>query len=144
MKQVGKLGAWVCLAGIIVIYPSVRARREREAKALVERLGGRCHVPLDSTANYLPSWMVTLIGFENLCPVEGISLANSDVCDDDIEVLLHLTNLQRINLCGCHRVTPSCLARLRQLPQMKLVWVDGISIEEAGRHLTGETMAAGH
>jgi len=137
-----QLGALACLAGVIVIYPTVHARREREAKALVEKLGGRCHVALDGTADYLPAWLVTLIGFENLYPVRSVSLANSDVCDDDIETLLHLTNLEQINLCGCSRITPSGLARLRRLPRMKLVWVDGMGLEEVGRHLTGERMAA--
>lgn len=51
----------------------------------------------------------------------------------------------QINLCDCSRVSEVGLARLRQLPRLKLIWLDGMSIEDAGRRITGESMAAsGH
>jgi hypothetical protein len=140
-KRVCQLGALAWIVGAIVIYPVIHARREGEARAVVLRLGGRYNVAPNRVCAHLPRWFVG-IGGENLAPVRSINLANTAVNDDDVETLLQFTSLEQINLCGCSRITPGGLARLRQLPRLKLLWVDGMSVAEAGSHLTGEPMAA--
>ncbi|HWB11351.1 MAG TPA: hypothetical protein VG826_19130 [Pirellulales bacterium] len=142
VRHLCQFGALAWIACAIVIYPVVQARHEREARAAVLRLGGRYNVAPNRAAAYLPGWFINLIGGECLYPVRSINLANSKVSDDDVEALLHFTSLEQINLCGCSRITSTGLARLRQLPRLKLVWLDGMSVAEAGSHLTGEPVAA--
>jgi hypothetical protein len=142
LRHVCQAGALAWIASAIVLYPTVHARHEREARAVVKRLGGRYNVAPNRLADCLPRRVVEFLGGENLSSVTSINLAHSDVSDDDMEALLHFTSLEQINLCGCSRITPFGLARLRQLPRLKLVWVDGMSVAEAGRRLTGDPMAA--
>lgn len=128
--------AWVTAA--ILIYPVVQAGREREAREVIQRLGGRCHVDDSSIARLLPQALYQWFGLDNLHSVRTINFSRCDVSDADIEKLMCLRSLQQINLCGCPKVTTAGVANLRSLPQMKLVWVDGMSVEDASRCLMGE------
>ena len=132
--------AWVVAA--IVIYPICQANREREARQAVLGWGGRYNVDRNALAEALPNCVAEWFGGENLHPVRSINLSHCDIDDDDLAVLQQFQSLEQINLCGCSRLTTDGVAQLRRLPRMKLVWVDGMSVDEAGRCLLGEPIAA--
>ena len=141
-RQFAQLFALIWVVGAIVAYPLFEARREREARELVLRLGGRYNLDQNSLAEMLPTWLRNHCGGEYLYPVRSINLSRCDVSDEDIDVLLQFRGLEQINLCGCRRVSRDSIAQLRSLPRMKLVWVTGMSVREASDLLMGETMAA--
>lgn len=133
--------AWVTAA--ILVYPVVQASRERDARRLIKQLGGRCHVDDTALARLLPLGIRQWCGLDSLHSIRTINLSHCDVCDADLEKLMCLRSLQQVNLCGCPRVTTAGVARLQTLPQMKLVWIDGMSVEDASRCLMGEERPSG-
>ncbi len=142
VRQLCQLFGLVWIVGAIVAYPIINAQREREARQLVLRLGGRYNVDRNPTADLLPDWLARRCGGECLYAVRSINLSHCDVGDEELETLLQFKGLEQINLCDCPRVTSAGVAELRRLPRMKLVWVDGMSIEDASVCLTGEPIAA--
>ncbi|HET6884493.1 MAG TPA: hypothetical protein VFI31_30345 [Pirellulales bacterium] len=132
--------AWI--VGAIGIYPFVERRREREARQAIRELGGRFHFDENPLADWLPNRVANWYGWENLHSIRSVNLSHCDPTDDDVEKLLRFRSLEQVNLCGCRRVTTEGAARLWTLPRMKLVWVDGMSIDDASRCLMGEPIAA--
>lgn len=128
--------AWVAAA--ILVYPIVQAGREREARRLIDRLGGHCHVDDGALARLLPNGFRRWCGLDNLHSIRTINLSRCDVSDADLDKLMCLKSLQQINLCGCPKVTTEAVARLQTLPQMRLVWVNGMTVEDASRCLMGD------
>jgi hypothetical protein len=132
--------AWVAVA--IIAWPVYQANLERDARQMVKHLGGRYNVDRNTSADVLPARVAEWFGGENLHPVRSVNLSRCDVTDEDLALLLKFKSLEQVNLCGCNHITTEGVARLWRLPRMKLVWVDGMTVEEAGRCLTGETIAA--
>ncbi|HVX12641.1 MAG TPA: hypothetical protein VHC22_15785 [Pirellulales bacterium] len=132
--------AWIAVA--IVVYPMSRANRQREAREAVKNWGGCYHVGRSALVDALPTCVADWFGGETLYPVRSVNLCRCDVSDEDLTLLMEFGALEQVNLCGCPRVTTDGVARLRRLPQMKLVWTDGMTIDEAGRYLTGQPVAA--
>lgn len=141
-RQFGQFFALLWVVSAIVAYPLCDTRREHQARQLVQRLGGRYNLDENSLADMLPNGLRRRCGGEYLYRVRSINLSHCDVADEDIEALLQFRSLEQINLSGCRRVSRAGIARLRGLPRMKLVWVTGMSVQEASAQLTGESMAA--
>jgi hypothetical protein len=141
-RRLAEAFALIWVVAAIVVYPVLQSHRQTAARAAVKQLGGRYSVAPNHAADLLPFWMLNLCGGENLYAVLSINLARSDVTDDDLKALLQFTALEQINLCGCDRITEQGLVHLKRLPRLKLIWLDGMSVEDAGRCITGEPMAA--
>jgi hypothetical protein len=132
---------WVTAA--ILVYPIVQANREREAWRTINRLGGHCHVDDGVLRRMLPKGFRQWCGLDSLHSIRTINLSHRDVSDADLEKLMCLRSLQQINLCGCPNVTTEGVAKLQMLPQIKLVWVDGMTVEDASRCLMEDDRPSG-
>lgn len=142
VRNVGQSLGLVWVTAAILTFPILDLRRERDARQIIKRLGGHYHVDRRAVADFLPTAVVNWCGYENLHSVRSVNLCHSSVTDDDLEVLARLKSLEQINLCDCPRVTTAAIERLQNLPRMRLVWIDGMSIEDASRCLMGETIAS--
>lgn len=141
-RSLGQLVGLVWIVAAILAYPMSQASRQCDARQMVTRLGGRYHVGRAGATQWLPVWFMNACGGDNLYPVQSINLSHCDVGDEDLEMLLHFPRLQQVNLCGCPRVTHAGVAKLRKLRHLKLVWVNGMSVKDAGSCLTTDLVAA--
>lgn len=141
-RQLAQFFALFWIVTAISAYPIIESLREREARQLVLRLGGRYNLGENSLADTLPNWLRNRCGGEYLYPVRSVNLAHCNLVDEDVRLLLQFRSLEQINVSGCDGVSRSGITQLRRLPQMKLVWVSGMSIHDASAQLTGEPIAA--
>lgn len=142
VRLFGQAAGLVWVVAAILAYPLSEASRQRDARQTIERLGGRYNVSRSAMGDWLPAWLIDCCGGENLYPVRSIDLSFCDVCDDDVAMLLEFRDLEQINLCGCPRITQAGVAQLKRLPRIKLVWVNGMSVDEAGSYLASDSVAA--
>ena len=141
-RSVGQLIGLVWIVAAILVYPMSRSSRQCDARQMVTRLGGHYSVGRDAATRWLPEWFMNACGGENLHPVQSVNLSHCDVSDEDLEMLLQFPRLEQVNLCGCPRVTHAGVAKLKRLRHLKLVWVNGMSVEDAGSCLTTDLVAA--
>lgn len=127
--------AWLTVA--ILVFPIVQGRREREALHVINQVGGRCHIYDSALVRLVPRSVRPWFGLDRLHSIRTINFSRCKVSDADLEKLTCLRSLRQVNLCGCSGVTTRAVARLRAMPQMRLVWVDGMSVEDASRCLMG-------
>jgi hypothetical protein len=141
-RSLVQLVGLVWIVAAILVYPVSQSSRQCDARQMVTRLGGSYNVGRNLATQWLPEWLMNACGGDNLYPVESINLSHCDVRDEDLEMLLQFPRLEQVNLCGCHRVTHAGVAKLKRLRHLKLVWVNGMSVEDAGSCLTTDLVAA--
>lgn len=142
IRYLGQSLGLVWVTAAILTLPIVDLRRERAARETVKRLGGYYHVDRRPVADFLPMAVMNWFGIDNLHSLRSVNLSRSNATDGDLEILARVKSLEQVNLCHCPRVTTAGIARLRNMPRMKLVWVDGMTIEDASRCLMGESIAS--
>ncbi len=131
--------AWLTAA--ILALPIIDLKRERAARDTVKRLGGYYHVDRRPMADLLPMAVVNWCGVDNLHSLRSVNLSHSKATDDDLEILSRVKSLEQVNVCDCPQVTTAGVERLQNMPRMKLVWIDGMTLEDASRCLMGEPIA---
>ncbi len=112
-----------------------RAKRQREAVAIVRKIGGKVEYEYqrDSAGNHVwnavppgPAWLRNVLGIDFFCNATFVFLPNTLVTDSDLDCLRGLTSLENLqNLeslqIGETQVTNAGIANLQNaLPKLKI------------------------
>ena len=118
-----------------------RARKQREAVAAIEAMGGTVYYDyqIDSTVTFLrrakpdgQKWLRELIGKEYFVSVYGVNFRNTRVTDSDLEHMkMMLTNLQWLNLEST-QVTDAGLEHLKGLTKLVLLDIRNTHVTDEG------------
>ena len=124
-----------------------RARKQREAVAAIEELGGVVYYDfqVDNSRGLLraklpgPKWLRELVGDEYFVSVHFVDLGNTQVTDAQLEHLKGLSNLQALVLDRT-QVTDAGLEHLKGLTNLQTLSLRNCRITGAGlEHLKGLT-----
>lgn len=122
-----------------------RVRRQREAIALVERLGGEVYfdyqfdedVPMGRFLTFpdrkssAPDWLRRLIGDDFFRHVASLSLRDTKVKDDDLRVIAGIRRLWILDLSNTS-ITSAGLAHLQGLRELRSLALINTDIDSAG------------
>jgi hypothetical protein len=124
-----------------------QAKRQREAVAEIEKLGGgvyydwQCdkniHVPDFYAKMPTSHWLRSLFGDDLFQSANVVTLTGTKVTDAELEHLKGLSQLQELYLL-CTKVTDAGMERLTGLSQLQWLWLGGTKVTDAGlEHLKG-------
>ena len=116
-----------------------RARRQREAVDVIEKLGGYVqYAPMPNyTESSPPEWMVNVLGEDCFRYVSSANLSGTGFGDEEMPFLKRLTNLNDLDL-GLTQITDARLDQLESLIRLTGLNLSSTQISDAGlRHLEG-------
>ena len=124
------------------------ARRQREAVAWIEKVGGQVDYDyqfeppivggIPSTKPPAPAWMRDLLGGDLFMDVVQVALTDTLVGDNGFEHLKGLTQLRFLWLGN--QVTDAGLEHLKEIPHLGGLYLAGTNVSDAGlEHLEGLT-----
>ncbi|MGA2031281.1 MAG: hypothetical protein ABSG68_03405 [Thermoguttaceae bacterium] len=104
-----------------------QAKRQREAAAAVEKLGGQVEWSEPSG----PLWLRRLLGDDLFRSVVDVGLGGTEVTDAELEHLKGLDQLQSLNLARTN-IAGAGLGNLKGLNQLQYVYLGGTQVTDAG------------
>ncbi len=123
-----------------------RKRRERDAVAAIQKVGGSAFYDYQHNVEYQdvppsatppgPEWLRRLLGDNFFCKVDSAYLVRSSVSDADIENLATLADLKVLMLEGAN-VGDTQLERLKGLTQLKGLNLQGTKVGDAAMKYIG-------
>ncbi len=112
-----------------------QAKRQREAAAAIEALGGIVHWDRQSRLE----WLGRLLGDGVFSSVSGVAWDSGEVTDANLEDLKEFQRLEFLSLRGTH-ITDAGLERLNGLSQLRELYLSGTQVTDAGlKHLEALT-----
>jgi hypothetical protein len=120
-----------------------RKRKEREAVAAIEALGGYVWYDYQAAAPggppwaspaepYGPDWLRSFLGNDFFSEVTGVSLQDANVSDADLVNLEGLSHLESLNLVGRINVTDVGLIDIRGLAQLRMLDLQRTNVSDVG------------
>ena len=120
-----------------------RKRKEREAVAAIEALGGYVWYNYQAAAPggppwaspaepYGPAWLRSFLGDDFFSEVTGVSLQDANVSDADLVNLEGLSHLESLNLVDRIRITDAGLIDIRGLAQLKMLDLQRTNVSDVG------------
>ncbi len=120
-----------------------RKRKEREAVAAVEALGGYVWYDYQAAAPggppwaspaepYGPAWLRSFLRDDFFSEVTGVSLQDANVSDADLVNLKGLSYLESLNLVDRISITDAGLINIRGLAQLKMLDLQRTNVSDVG------------